>query len=278
MASSTRSIFALRAAPSPVIGRLIGLLSVAALILVWYLVTLGAAESRVVSPAILPTPLEVGRRLLTLITGGADAEGSTLGLHVAASLKRVISGFFLAFVVGVPLGIIAGVSGPVRAALAPHALFMRNIPLAALIPLTMVSFGIDEQQKTMFIFIAVVPFLMGDTMAAIVRVPDRYVETARTRGASAWQVIVKVLIPLAMPAIYGSFRTLFGLAVGYIMLAELVNADLGLGHMLNVGQRRADLPTIFATLVVIATLAYVIDRLLQLLERKIFPYRAVGDV
>jgi len=277
MTSSTRSIFALRAAPSPVIGRLIGLLSVAALILVWYLITLGAAESRVVSPAILPTPLEVGRRLFSLITGGADAEGATLGLHVAASLKRVISGFFLAFVVGVPLGIIAGVSGPVRAALAPHALFMRNIPLAALIPLTMVSFGIDEQQKTMFIFLAVAPFLMGDAMVAIVRVPDKYVETAQTRGASTLQIITKVLIPLAMPAIYGSMRTLFGLAVGYIMLAELVNADLGLGHMLLVGQRRSDLPTIFASLVVIATLAFLVDKLLQFLQGKIFPYRPSED-
>ncbi|MEO6526607.1 MAG: ABC transporter permease [Gemmatimonadaceae bacterium] len=277
MASATRSIFALRAAPSPVIGRLIGLLSVAALILVWYLVTVGAAEQRIVSPAILPTPAEVGRRLLALVTGGADNEGSTLGVHVAASLKRVISGFALAFVVGVPLGIIAGVSGPIRAALAPHALFMRNIPLAALIPLTMVSFGIDEQQKTMFIFLAVAPFLMGDALVAIVRVPDRYVETAQTRGASTWQIIMKVLIPLAMPAIYGSMRTLFGLAVGYIMLAELINADLGLGHMLLVGQRRSDLPTIFATLVVIATLAFLVDKLLGLLQGKIFPYRPAED-
>jgi len=271
-----QSIFALRAAPSPVTGRLIGLASVALLIAVWYLVTLGAPEARLVSPTILPTPGEVVRRLLALITGSSGEAGS-LALNTAASLRRVLAGFGLAILVGVPLGILAGVSGPVRAALAPHALFLRNIPLAALIPLTMVAFGIDEQQKTMFIFIAVVPFLLGDTMAAIVRVPERYVETAKTRGASAAQVITKVLIPLAMPAIYGSVRTLFGLAVGYIMLAELVNADLGLGHMLNVGQRRSDLPTIFATLVVIATLAYVIDRLLQLLQHKIFPYRVAGE-
>jgi ABC-type nitrate/sulfonate/bicarbonate transport system permease component len=277
MDSSTRSIFALRAAPSPIFGRLIGFVSVAALVLVWYLVTLGAPESRIVSPAILPTPIEVGHRLLSLVTGGADSEGGTLFLHIAASLRRVISGFALAFFVGVPLGIIAGCSGPVRAALAPHALFLRNIPLAALIPLTMVTFGIDEQQKTMFIFIAVAPFLMGDAMVAILRVPDKYIETAQTRGASTRQIITKVLIPLAMPGIYSSMRTLFGLAVGYIMLAELVNADLGLGHMLLVGQRRSDLPTIFAALVAIATLAYLVDRGLAFLQGKFFPYRPAED-
>ena len=274
--TASRSIFALRAAPSPIAGRLIGVASVALLVLAWYLVTLGAPESRLVSPTILPTPGEVGSRLIGLVTG-VGGEAGTLGLNVAASLRRVISGFGLAVIVGIPLGIMAGVWGPVRAALAPHALFLRNVPLAALIPLTMVAFGIDEQQKTMFIFIAVVPFLMGDAMFAVLRVPDRYVETAQTRGATTSQVVFKVLIPLAMPAIYASMRTLFGLAVGYIMLAELVNADLGLGHMLNIGQRRADLPTIFATLVVIATLAWLIDRLLQFLGRKIFPYRVAEE-
>jgi NitT/TauT family transport system permease protein len=274
--TGSRSIFALRAAPSPIAGRLIGLASVAFLVLAWYLVTLGSPESRIVSPTILPTPAEVGKRLVELVTG-VGGEAGTLGLNIAASLRRVISGFGLAAIVGIPLGIMAGVWGPVRAAIAPHALFLRNVPLAALIPLTMVAFGIDEQQKTMFIFIAVVPFLMGDAMFAVLRVPDRYVETAQTRGATMSQVVFKVLIPLAMPAIYASMRTLFGLAVGYIMLAELVNADLGLGHMLNIGQRRADLPTIFATLVVIATLAWLIDRLLQLLGKKIFPYRVAEE-
>ncbi|MEO5818395.1 MAG: ABC transporter permease [Gemmatimonadaceae bacterium] len=269
-------MFALRAAPRPVMGRLIGLVSVALLILVWFLATLGEPEARLVSPTILPTPAEVLTKLIQLISGGGG-EAGTLWLNVAASLRRVLSGFGLAVLIGVPLGIVAGVSGPVRAALAPHALFLRNIPLAALIPLTMVAFGIDEQQKTMFIFIATVPFILGDTMFAILRVPDRYVETAQTRGATTMQVIMKVLIPLAMPSIYASMRTLFGLAVGYIMLAELVNADLGLGHMLNIGQRRADLPTIFATLVVIATLAYLIDKLLGLLQGKIFPYRAAEE-
>ena len=269
-------MFALRATPPAITGRLIGFASVALLILLWFLATLGTPEGRMVSPTILPTPGEVFTKLLQLVTG-VGGEAGTLWLNVAASLRRVLSGFGLAVLVGVPLGIVAGVWGPVRAALAPHALFLRNIPLAALIPLTMVAFGIDEQQKTMFIFIATVPFILGDTMFAILRVPDRYVETAQTRGATTPQVITKVLIPLAMPSIYASMRTLFGLAVGYIMLAELVNADLGLGHMLNIGQRRADLPTIFATLVVIATLAYLIDKLLGLLQGKIFPYRVAEE-
>src|SRR5258706_55095 len=147
MSSGGRSMFALRATPSAITGRLIGFASVALLILVWFLATLGEPEARLVSPTILPTPGEVFTKLIGLIAG-VGGEAGTLWLNVAASLRRVISGFGLAVLVGVPLGIVAGVWGPVRAALAPHALFLRNIPLAALIPLTMVAFGIDEQQKT----------------------------------------------------------------------------------------------------------------------------------
>ena len=68
---------------------------------------------------------------------------------------------------------------------APLALFGRNLPVAALIPLTILWFGIDETQKVMFIFIATVPFVYSDVVAAIANVPDRYVETAQTLGATS---------------------------------------------------------------------------------------------
>ena len=104
---------------------------------------------------------------------------------IAATLKRVLIGFGLAILVGVPLGIVAGSWRVVEASAAPLALFGRNLPVAALIPLTILWFGIDETQKVMFIFIACVPFVYSDTVRAIASVPDRYVETAQTLGASS---------------------------------------------------------------------------------------------
>ena len=91
------------------------------------------------------------------------------------------------------------------------------------------------------------------------------------------QVVFKVLIPLAMPAIYASMRTLFGLAVGYIMLAELVNAEHGLGYLLMASQRRGLSEHIFAILILIGLLAYGIDRLLLFFERGLFPYRQASE-
>jgi ABC-type nitrate/sulfonate/bicarbonate transport system permease component len=245
-----------------------GVVGIALVLLVWWLVTLGAtAETRFVSPVVLPSPMEVLRSVPALFGERALIQG------IAATLQRVLSGFVLAIVVGVPLGILAGAYRIFDALTGPLSVFLRNIPIAVLIPLTILWFGIDETQKTMFIFIATVPFIFFDAARAISGVHDRYVETAQTLGASQGQVITKVLIALAMPDIYNSLRNLFGLAFGYIMLAELVNAQHGLGYLLMTSQRRGLTEHIFAILIVIGLLAYGIDRLLYWFQRGLFPYR-----
>ena len=227
MPSDSRpALFALRIAPPPMTRRLVGAASVGVIVLIWWLITAGAVENRLVSPIILPSPAEVIRSFPSLLNERALVQS------IAATLKRVVIGFGLATLVGVPLGIIAGSWRVVEAGAAPIALFGRNLPVAALIPLTILWFGIDETQKTMFIFIATVPFVYSDAAAAIASVPDRYIETAQTLGASSFQIVTKVLVALALPQIYSSLRHLFGLAFGYIMLAELINAEHGLGYLL----------------------------------------------
>ena len=76
----------------------------------------------------------------------------------------------------------------------------------------------------MFIFIASVAFIMDDTATAIRDVSSRYIDTAYTLGANQWQIIVKVIFPLALPNIFNSLRLLFGIAFGYIMLAEVIRS------------------------------------------------------
>jgi NitT/TauT family transport system permease protein len=265
------ALFALRIAPPPMARRLVGAAAVGAIVLVWWAITAGAVENRLVSPIILPSPAEVIRSFPTLLNERALVQS------IAATLKRVIIGFGLATLVGVPVGIIAGSWRVVEAGAAPIALFGRNLPVAALIPLTILWFGIDEAQKTMFIFIATVPFVYSDAAAAIASVPDRYVETAQTLGATSRQIVAKVLVPLALPQIYNSLRHLFGLAFGYIMLAELINAEHGLGYLLMTSQRRGLSEHIILILIIIGLLAYGIDRLLFWFQRGLFPYRAFEE-
>ena len=252
--------------------RLVGAGAVAVLVLIWWLATAGAgAEERLVSPIILPSPAEVVRSFPSLLNERALLQS------IAATLKRVLIGFGLAAAIGVPLGILAGSWRVLEAAAAPVALFGRNLPVAALIPLTILWFGIDETQKVMFIFIACIPFVYADAVASITGVPDRYVETAQTLGATPLQIVAKVLVPLALPDIYNSLRHLFGLAFGYIMLAELINAEHGLGYLLMASQRRGLSEHIILILMIIGLLAYGIDRVLFFFQRGLFPYRVVED-
>jgi ABC-type nitrate/sulfonate/bicarbonate transport system permease component len=249
------------------VGKGLGVLCILLAFAAWFVVTAGVAEERIVSPSTLPSPLEVVTSLQGLITDGQ------LGLAILASLRRVLSGFLLAVVIGVPLGMAAGSWKAIGAFLSPIVLVGRNIPIAALIPLTLIWFGIDESQKMMFIFIATAPFVFSDAASAVIAIPDRYVETAETLGASPWQVVIKVLVPLALPNIYTSLRSLFGMAFGYIMLAEVINAGNGLGYLILMSQRRGQTEQIFLVLLIIGLLAYGIDRTLVFFQRGLFPYR-----
>ena len=261
-------LFPLRVRPGRVMRWALGTSAVLLLFAVWEYLTWGTeAESRIVSPVTLPSPLEVYMSIGNLLTERDLLKG------VSATLWRVFLGFGLSIAVGAPLGVLAGTWRGIEVFFAPLSLFGRNIPIAALIPLTVLWFGTENYQKVMFIFFATVPFVFGTAVQAVVEVKDRYVETALTLGASRGQVLRKVLLPLALPAIYTGNRILFGLAFGYIMLAEAINAKHGLGHLIMTSQRRGLNEHIYVILMVIGLIAYAIDRLLFYIEKSLFPYR-----
>ena len=200
--------------------------------------------------------------------------------NLLVSLKRVVMGFALAVTVGVPLGVVCGCFRRINAFFGPLVIIGRNIPVAAVIPLTFALFGIGEFQKVMFIFIACVAFIVMDTANSIVEVNSRYVDTAYTLGAGRWQIVLKVLVPLAMPAIFNSLRLLFGLAFGYIMLAEQIKFGAeagGLGDIINVSQRRQQWEDILLVLMIIPLVALAVDRALFWIQRQLFPYQYGGD-
>lgn len=259
--------FELRQAPSPINARLLAATCLVLIVFVWFALTLGAAEERWISPTILPSPGEVLGAIKSLITERNLFQG------IAATLTRVLFGFGLALLIGAPLGIIAAAYRPLEAFLRPIVIPLSNVPVAALIPLTILWFGIGETQKVMFIFVACVPFVFASAAGAVLAVPERYVDTARTLGASNEQIVLKVLVPAALPELYRALRGLFGLAFGYIMLAELINAPQGLGAILNVSQRRGLTEHVFLTLMLIGLIAWAIDHGLGWFERRLFPHQ-----
>ncbi len=264
----SRRLWRLRADPPQWLAFVLGLAGIATVVLIWAIVTAGGEpHERMVGPLMLAAPGEV------LGATGAMFSERDLIQSIAATLVRLFQGFGLAVLLGVPFGILASAFRPIGAVFAPLVIFGRNVPVAALIPLTVMWFGIGESQKAFFIFIAAVPFVVSDVIKAISIIPERYVETAQTLGASKRQIILKVLVPQAMPEIVTSLRFLFGLAFGYIMLAEAIAAERGLGHLIIMSQRRGDVTTILYVLIVIGILAFAIDRGLRFFQRGLFPYR-----
>lgn len=238
----------------------------------WWLVTRGEAEERIIGPLMLPSPTETFDRFHRLWYD------DRLAANIAVSLRRVITGFGLAVLVGVPIGVLCGCFPSINAFFAPLTIFGRNAPMAALLFLTFAIFGsTSEKQKYMFIFLSCVAFIVGDATEAIREIGSQYVDTAFTLGANRRQVILKVLVPLALPNIFNSLRLLFGLAFGYIMLAEVVTTGGkvgGIGYLLNLAQSRgSNRPYIILIVLIIPLLALAIDRVLFLIQRQLFPYR-----
>jgi ABC-type nitrate/sulfonate/bicarbonate transport system permease component len=251
----------------------VGALCIACCFGIWRVLTVGEPEERILSPGVVPSISETFGSFHSLWFDRA------LTRNLWASLRRVALGFGLAAAVGVPIGVLCGCFPWLNAFLAPLTIFGRNIPVAALIPLTFSLFGIGEFQKIMFIFIACVAFVVFDTARAVRDIDDRYIDTAYTLGASRLQIILKVLVPLALPSVFDSMRLLFGLAFGYIMLAELITFGGqagGLGDIINVSQHRGPQAHILLVLMIIPLVALAIDRLLLWIERQLFPYQYGG--
>jgi len=309
-----------------------GLFCIVLILLLWGFITHGEGEKRIVAPYTLPSLSEAVNSFPQLWFERALARGTV------ASLIRVLGGFLLAASIAIPLGVVAACFPRVSAFLQPVSVFGRNIPIAALIPITLVWFGLGETQKVMFIFIASISFIFFDTTNAVNGVSTRFLDTAYTLGAKAaprsgakrsaligliyaviisvavgfiaslenptlslvdlltkplvwgafivgglggflvWfpiqshQAIQKVIFPLALPDIVNSLRLLFGLAFGYIMLAEVINARHGLGSLINMSQRQGPREHIYLILIIISLLAFTIDRLVYWMQKRWFPY------
>lgn len=252
----------------------LGLLCVLLCAGIWWFVTSGEIpEKRLISPTTLPSPSETFATFHSLWFERAFSQ------NLFITLRRLVLGFGLAAIVGVPLGVLAGCFPPIHAFLTPLVLFGRNIPIAALIPLTFIFFGIAETQKVMFIFLAVVAFVIADSAANVMAVGQEYIDTAYTLGAKRRHIISKVLVPLALPSIFDSLRLLFGLAFGYIMLAEtvkLAGEEGGLGNLILMSQRRGLTAHIILVILLIPVVALAIDRGLYFVQRQLFPHRYGG--
>jgi ABC-type nitrate/sulfonate/bicarbonate transport system permease component len=245
---------------------ILGTVPIVILVFVWVLLTNGKHENRMISPLILPSPYEV---LASFKSLWFEAE---LSRSIVASTLRVICGFLAGLLVAFPLGLSMGSFSKVKAMFNPFMTFAAYLPIPALLPLTMSLFGIGELQKVMFLALAFFIYLLPLFVKTVDEVDNIYLQTAFTLGATKWQTVRRVLLGISSPKLFHAMRLGFGVGWTYIILAEMVAADRGLGQIIIVAQRRGPREHIYLVLVVIVIIAYFTDKLWVKLGRKLFPY------
>ncbi|MCZ7635107.1 MAG: ABC transporter permease subunit [Verrucomicrobia bacterium] len=146
------------------------------------------------------------------------------------------------------------------------------MPIVVFIPLTLAWFGLTETQKVGFLFIGCFVALLPLVIKEIAGVPAAYLDVAVTKGASQWQLVRHVLFPVAQAGIWGHLRGVYGVGWGWIILAEVVNAERGLGYLIDLSNRRGHTHAIFAVIIVIVAIAVACDQLWRLGGQWLFPY------
>ncbi len=232
-------------------------------IVVWSAISYGG----LVAPDFLPTPVDTLKGMLQLFFD-YDLVGSIL-----ASMRRIGIAFGLSVAVAFPLGVAMGSFTPVEAFFEPIFAPLRYMPITAFIPLLILWFGIFEAQKIAFLFLGTFVFLLPVVVNAIRSVPEELVQTALTLGASRWQIIRTVLVPHALPEIFDSFRVMNAIAWTYVILAEVINARVGLGYMLELSRTHHKVSWLFGGLVIVAFIGLGTDFLIRLLYGRFFRWK-----
>ena len=233
-----------------------GLLSFACGIGLWWLATYSGLS-------VLPTPWTVLLRMVDLAISGQ------LWMDMFASLRRVLIGFIIGSVVAVPVGFLMGWYKIARAVLDPWIQFFRVIPPLAIIPLAIVTLGIDEKPKIFVIFLAAFLSSVVSTYQGVISVDRTYINAARVLGASDRVIFTQIIIPASTPFILVGFRIGLGSAWATVVAAELIAAQSGLGFRMQQAQLYYDLPTIFVSLIAIGILGLIMDRVIVRAEERL---------
>jgi NitT/TauT family transport system permease protein len=263
MAKQKSTLFSIRAPLPRQTAFILGFVAPALVLGAWCVLTYGSF----VQPDFLPKPTEVVRGTLQLFIQHELAHA------ILVSTRRIAIAFLLASAIALPLGVLMGAFDPINRFFEPIMAPLRYMPISAFIPLLILWFGIYEKQKIAFLFLGVFVYLLPVVVSSIRLVPEELVQTALTLGASKFQVVTTVLVPAALPEIFDSFRVMNAIAWTYVILAEAVNPERGLGYMVELARTHQKASWSFAGLLVIGGIGLLTDFLIRLISSLLFRWR-----
>lgn len=240
----------------------LGTLTAVSLLLIWELV----AYTGLIAPQFLPAPSKVLAAMWSMMLN------QNLLWHAWVSCLRVLLAFSIAAIMAVPIGILMSSYRVVGASLEPTIDFIRYLPVPALVPISIIWFGVGETTKIFLLWLGTffqLVLLVADDMR---RVPQEYVEVAFTLGGKPRNILVDVGLRAMGPTLLDNLRITLGWCWTYLVLAEIVAADSGLGFVIWSARRYVKTPEVLAGVVVIGLIGLVTDQLLRMLHRRMFKY------
>jgi NitT/TauT family transport system permease protein len=240
----------------------IGIASFIAILLAWTAV----AELGWVTPQFLPSPVTVLQAVYRLFTA------QNFSADIGISIFRVWVAFIVSALMAIPLGILMSSYRIVGAVTEPVIDFIRYLPVPALVPLTLIWLGIGEMSKITLLWLGTffqLVLLIADDAR---RVPREYVETGRTLGANDRELMRDILLPAMLPSMVDNLRITLGWCWTYLIIAEIVAANSGIGYVIWAAKRYVKTPEVFAGILAIGIIGLATDQLIRWLHRKAFRY------
>jgi NitT/TauT family transport system permease protein len=251
---------------------MLGILPVGLVILLYVLMS---NERLLVNPAdkLMPSLSAMGEAVARYAFRPDPRTGDyLLWVDTAASLVRLVQGLLISTISALVIGLLLGVIPLIRAGFAPLVAIISVVPPMAMLPILFIIFGLGELSKVVLIVIGVAPFLVRDLASYSQNIPVEQFIKAQTLGASTWQYIIRVALPQTLPRLIESTRLSLGPAWLFLISAEAIAAESGLGYRIFLVRRYLAMDVIIPYVIWITLIAYLSDLVLGALSRKLFPW------
>lgn len=251
---------------------LLGAIPIALLVLIYLIIAAGRHAANP-SDKVLPVPGAMAEAMAALLFQPDRLSGQLLfWADTIASLQRLGIGLGISTLSALLIGLLLGILPPIRATFSPLVTAIAVIPPIALLPILFIAFGLGEMSKVALIVIGIAPFMIRDIAAHVAALPREQLVKAQTLGASSWQLMLRVALPQAMPRLIQAVRLSLGPAWVFLISAEAIASDIGLGYRIFLVRRYLSMDIILPYVLWIALLAVMMDFLLAWSSRRLFAW------
>lgn len=231
---------------------------------IWTALTGSGLWQPIIKPIFLPSPVAVFEAFQRLLADGY--QGRSLGYHVGISFYRFATAFSFCILIGVPLGLLLGMSRPIRAIVEPPIQAIRPIPKLALLPLFLIWFGIGNLSKIILIAAPVFPIIVISAMQAVRSVSQKKIQAAQALGASTLTIFRRVVLPASLPGIFTGIRVALSIGVTMLVGAELTATSEGIAWMALTASEYLSTDIVLVGVLIMAIMGYTLDRIVRALE------------